>query len=102
MYRRLNMCPKLNTGDAVVTKQKPSIMEYPWHYLAFGEGSFYWMSAITFKILARATDQNLVSIYRPEVGYACLFDQSRFGAIVGFVPLSMVALSARETICASK
>lgn len=69
------MCQKLNAGDAVVTKQKPSIMEHPWHYLAFGEGSFYWMSAITFKIFARATEQSLVSIYRPEVVFCwlCLF-----------------------------
>lgn len=62
------MCQRLNTGDSVVTKQKPSLMKHPWHYLAFGEGYFYWMPAITFNILARAAEQSLVSVYRPGVG----------------------------------
>ena len=98
---------RLRAGDSVAVKQKtiPASWTIRGVIQPLGGSYFHCTGAIAFQILAKASEKSFRSIYRlgaVPCWFACLFDQSRFGATVAFAPLSMVALSRRDTVRSSE
>lgn len=98
---------RLRAGDSVAVKQKciPTSWSIRGVIWPLGGSYFHRMGATAFQIPAKASEKSLRSIYRlgaVPCWFACLFDQSRFGATAAFVPLSMVALSRRDTVRSSE